>query len=870
MYTVRWHLGFYPTTLLEIAILATLAAFVVETLRGARRLDWRTPFTIPAILFLLAGAVSVAAAPDPRSALGLYRAYIIEPIAFFAVVATVAHTLERALLIVAGLGASGLLLAIPNTAVVLLAVQHHTLHVEAATPVVIYLTANAVALFLEPLIAVGGSLLLYSGDNRQRLLSLAFLLVTVPTELLTFSRGGFLALAAVFLGLALASTRRWWLFAAAIVGALAVSRIPSIGTRIAVEVDFHNPSNTLVGRFQLWSAALRMLHDHPFFGAGLSGFAQRLEPYWNATHTDRFVDPHNIVLNFWSETGLLGVVGFAWILVAGFRVSWQGRRLQTSWRAIQLGVLLLQERSQPRVLDAARPGRRGPALGGKPSTAGEGRPGGCVKTDSMSVRADPAAVPPPQPAPSRLSGRVPQLVAALGLACLYFAVMNGHFVSIDGLTMYRQALSLTYHHSLFFDPPIWWGSTLHTSTRGIGASLIYSPGLLLFPWLAPYVPTPLAGNYDWVLFYNDPLYTAVGPPVWIAITAGTAFLVGLTTLRLGFGNRASLWAMAFYGLGSPAFAASRGDFPQPLVAVCWALGAYASLRLLDDGRPRWAWLCAFAIFYGVLTRPLEGSLLLPATLLLLAPSWRRALYPASVEIGAWVAAVLVTLAVNWARFGSALNFGYGSISWSLPIWVGFPDALVSPGRGILWAFPSLVLAGIGIAVLWRGGRRSLAVALAGLPFVLFVEACQYFAWIDGWDFGFRLFQPALPLVAVLAGIGAVSLPTRARTWLPGLLLAVGILWNIPVVVTDVLGGYGAAYSSLAANVRLDAYPPIGAWRFIHHLRPVSRDDSAAVDNLWFRSAGAAGWVALVPLVLFLAASTGLWSSALRSVLRKPD
>ncbi|HUE66782.1 MAG TPA: hypothetical protein VMP38_01275, partial [Candidatus Acidoferrum sp.] len=95
-YTVRWHIGPLPTTLLENAIFVTVGVFLVETYRGPRRIDWRTPFTYAALLFLVAGAIDVITAPDRRAALGLYRAYLIEPIAFFLVVSTVARTLPRA------------------------------------------------------------------------------------------------------------------------------------------------------------------------------------------------------------------------------------------------------------------------------------------------------------------------------------------------------------------------------------------------------------------------------------------------------------------------------------------------------------------------------------------------------------------------------------------------------------------------------------------------------------------------------------------------------------------------------------------------------------------------------------------------------
>src|ERR1700719_956317 len=76
-YVVRWHVGPLPTTLLENAVALTIAAFVVESVRDHSLPVWRVPVTIPAILFLVAGAISIAVAPDHRAAFGLYRAYII-------------------------------------------------------------------------------------------------------------------------------------------------------------------------------------------------------------------------------------------------------------------------------------------------------------------------------------------------------------------------------------------------------------------------------------------------------------------------------------------------------------------------------------------------------------------------------------------------------------------------------------------------------------------------------------------------------------------------------------------------------------------------------------------------------------------------
>ena len=342
-YLVRWRYGFYPTTLLETAIVLTVVVFAFETWRGHLALQWRTAFTIPALLFILAGAISVLVAPSRTAGLGLYRAYIIEPIAFAFVLMHAVTTWRRALAVLSGFGVAGIVVGLANSILVIAALRAHTYDVTQTPPVVIYTTANALALFLGPLIAVAASLFLHGTSRELRICSGVFLLVAVPSMLLSFSRGGYLAMAAVAVGLALSHRRRWLLLAGLVIAGGLVSAIPPIFHRISIE--FQNVGGTTffgrAGRLELWSATLKMLSHYPIFGAGLSGFAERIGPYWNANHPERFIDPHNIVLNFWVETGLLGVFVFAWLLVLVFRISWQGwKKSDSDWRPIFLGVLL--------------------------------------------------------------------------------------------------------------------------------------------------------------------------------------------------------------------------------------------------------------------------------------------------------------------------------------------------------------------------------------------------------------------------------------------------------------------------------------------------------------------------------------------------
>jgi O-antigen ligase len=256
------------------------------------------------------------------------------------VLTNVIRTPPRALLVVAGLAAGASVAGLANSVVVLSGLIRHTYDVAVTPPVVIYSTANAVALYVVPIVAVAISLALY-GAKEERWGGAAFVVAGTIITALSFSRGGYLALAAVVFGAVILHRRRLPLFGAAAIGLAGLALIPPIRQRILIETQ-NVYGNTIQSRLDLWRAAVKLIGHRPLFGAGLAGFQQMSAPYYTHLHTEaNFIDPHNILLNFWVETGLLGVIAFAWIMAVGFQVSWRGwRQGPTGWRAYHLGVLL--------------------------------------------------------------------------------------------------------------------------------------------------------------------------------------------------------------------------------------------------------------------------------------------------------------------------------------------------------------------------------------------------------------------------------------------------------------------------------------------------------------------------------------------------
>jgi hypothetical protein len=454
----------------------------------------------------------------------------------------------------------------------------------------------------------------------------------------------------------------------------------------------------------------------------------------------------------------------------------------------------------------------------------------------------------------------PEALAAVALVCLYLLTANGHLQSIDGLVVYRQGVSLAYHQSLHWSPPIVWGDPRTTSSYGIGLSLLYIPGLLVFSWLQPHLPVP-HGAYDFSLLYSDPLWPLAGMPVQILTVAAAAYLVARLIRALGFGTGAALWGLVLFGLGSPAIVYARGDTAQFLEGLCWIGAIYGAISFRRTEQHRWLWGCGLALFFAILTRPLEGLLIVPAAAVLAAPGlqpwrWSRRVWTGAAIVAGWlVAAVALTFAVNVGRFGGPLNFG-SPTSWTTPLPVGLAGAIVSPARGMLWAFPAIILVPLGLVRLWRDGYRILAGVITALGGALLLNVSLWTWWWGGWSWGLRLFFPTLPLLAVLAAAGIATLPIAVRRWLPGVLLAAGMLWAAPAIVTDILGGYAGAYNGTDGSFRLSGYPPIGAWQFLHHLRAYTLTDSSAVDLVWLRLSRLTHNLSLIPpvlLVLLLAA-----------------
>jgi O-antigen ligase len=340
------------------------------------------------LLFVLFATISVFAAPDKMAALGIWKAYFIEPILFFIVFINTIKDNKTFNLIINAIGASALLVALPAIFQKFTGFGFTTVSFfnEATRRVTSwYGFPNAVGLYLAPIVVLFVGLYWLqitlrcdSGQathyKRYKLVEKIYFGSVIVTSLLAIyyakSEGALIGLAIgiVFLCLTLPNKKTRSIIAIILI--IIVTSI-SLNVTTANYIKSKLTLSDLSGqiRIQQWKETWTMLKDNKMlFGAGLAGYKTAVAPYhqegiwlkdkndaewlkkiqtdekFRKAHwqpTEIYLYPHNFVLNFWSETGIFGlltILGLLGIFLSGYwRVkSVDGKRMYL----ILLGVML--------------------------------------------------------------------------------------------------------------------------------------------------------------------------------------------------------------------------------------------------------------------------------------------------------------------------------------------------------------------------------------------------------------------------------------------------------------------------------------------------------------------------------------------------
>ena len=186
-------------------------------------------------------------------------------------------------------------------------------------------SSNFAAAYLSISLSCAASVLFTNLGSRCKSLAMAVLGLGSIALILTFSRGGWLALA-LSIALLCFVTWRWRGLSLkapiAVLVLLALLYVPFhslIGARL-----FGDDRGSAESRIPLMNLAFRIVEDHPVLGVGVNNFTVAMGPYLTSEFREGFLFAvHNKYLLVIAETGIGGLIAFCAFFVGTVRKGWQ-------------------------------------------------------------------------------------------------------------------------------------------------------------------------------------------------------------------------------------------------------------------------------------------------------------------------------------------------------------------------------------------------------------------------------------------------------------------------------------------------------------------------------------------------------------------
>lgn len=172
-----------------------------------------------------------------------------------------------------------------------------------------------------------------------------------------------------------------------------------------------------------------------------------------------------------------------------------------------------------------------------------------------------------------------------------------------------------------------------------------------------------------------------------------------------------------FGVLTTALFHSTEGFAEPGVTFCLLL-TVLGLLIWRDGTPRAAWLVGIGLAGSVLFRTDSVVTILPLLAIVPFVISKKTL---TSTMRAWVPALLVPVFIvgawtgwyNNLRYGSPLTAGYPGQGFTNKLIYGLDELVVSPGKGLFWYAPIVILGAVGLKASWTR-ERFLTLFIAAL------------------------------------------------------------------------------------------------------------------------------------------------------------
>jgi O-antigen ligase len=325
-YLWRFQILSLPSTFLEVMIIILFFVWVISN-KVYKKYFWKNislekKWVVLLLSWLIISFISWLFNPTIKS-LGLWRAYFLEPLLFFAIlISSLKNSKDYYLIIKAGATLIfGLVIfsIIQNFTGVNLPAAYDYPNVKRLTAFFSY--PNALSLLTASL---SGFLVAYYFFKQRKWEYLTLGILGAFLSWWSVSQGALLAMLFALTVVAfvkiykLTSSRKEKKVLIAFIFSVLLFLFSTPMFQNFYQEIFHPvldlQASSIEIRSSQWQETWRMLQDNWFSGAGLNAYQVKLITYHQTQWLEIFLYPHNIFLNFWTELGILGLLVFLLIL----------------------------------------------------------------------------------------------------------------------------------------------------------------------------------------------------------------------------------------------------------------------------------------------------------------------------------------------------------------------------------------------------------------------------------------------------------------------------------------------------------------------------------------------------------------------------
>lgn len=403
----------------------------------------------------------------------------------------------------------------------------------------------------------------------------------------------------------------------------------------------------------------------------------------------------------------------------------------------------------------------------------------------------------------------------VGFTSLYVFSVGIPFYSSDGQVMYDTAWSIGVEGRLDVNPaPL---PQLITNDDGQTYSK-YDPGLPLLASHIVYYADGVAAKDGADRYAVGAIFVMIIPALCMALAN-----VGVYLLAYSFSQQQhmGIFAAVVSGVGTTIWPYSRLFFAEAITTATITLAA-AWLFVPTQLKSRHVFAAAMLMALALMTR-IHTVIFAIA---IIYPIWQRATNNqqqqrfVAIYMSVFVIGGSMWLLHNWVRFESFWRTGYEGEAFSLNPLLGVVGLLVSPGKGVFWHAPPLIISALLFPRL-RRQQRVYATSLLLLTTLGLVFYGAWWAWHGGWVWGPRFLVPLMPLWCV----AWVALPQRS-TWIAvaSITLTIGIVVQLIGTFSNVNPAYTTAFANAPSpddksryamiHYDLDYTPIVAGWQQI--------------------------------------------------------